>query len=55
MSFFDCYVKSESIQMGLLRAIKYSTFEVSVQKEIVDEWIVRMNILGMDLTSFLLR
>ena len=32
--------------MGLLKAIKYSTFEVSVQKEIVDECLKRMNIFG---------
>ena len=40
--------------MKLLRSIKYSTFVVSVLKEIVDGWIVRMNISGMDFTSFLL-
>ena len=38
--------------MGLLKAIKYSTFEVSVLNEIVDKWIVRMNISGFDLTRF---
>ena len=41
--------------MGLLKAIKYLTFEVSVLKEIVDGWIVRMNISGMDFTRFLYR
>ena len=40
--------------MGLLKAIKNSTFEVSVQNEIVDEWIARMNISDMIFTSFLL-
>lgn len=53
-SFFDCYVQWAPIQNGLLRSIKYSTFVVSVLKEIVDGWIVRMNISGMDFTSFLL-
>ena len=51
-SIFDCYVQRVLIQMGLLKAIKYSTFEVSVLKEIVDGWIVRMNISGMDFSSF---
>ena len=41
-----------SIQNELLKSIKYSTFEVSVLKEIVDGWIVRMNISGMDFSSF---
>ena len=38
--------------MGLLKAIKYSTFEVSVLKEIVDECLKRMNIFGAILTRF---
>ena len=38
--------------MGLLKPIKYLMFEVSVLKEIVDGWIVRMNISGMDFSSF---
>lgn len=50
--FSDCYVQRVFTQMGLLKAIKYSTFEVSVLKEIVDGWIVRMNISGMDFSSF---
>ena len=50
--FSDCYVQMVFTQMGLLKAIKYSTFEVSVLKEIVDGWIVRMNISGMDFSSF---
>lgn len=31
--------------MGLLKAIKYSTFEVFVQMEIVDDYEPEMNIL----------
>lgn len=54
-SFFDCYVQRLSIQNGLLKSIRYSTFEVFVQTEIVDEWIIRMNISGIDFTRFLLR
>ncbi len=38
--------------MGLLKPIKYLMFEVSVLKEIVDGWIVRMNISRIDLTGF---
>ena len=38
--------------MGALKAIKYSMFEVSALNEIVDGWIVRMNISGMDFTRF---
>lgn len=38
--------------MGLLKAIKYSTFEVSVLKEIVDEFIEKINISWADLTRF---
>ena len=38
--------------MGLLKTIKYSTFEVSVLKEIVDGWIVRMNISCIDSARF---
>ena len=38
--------------MGLLKPIKYLMFEVSVLKEIVDGWIVRMNISRIDLTRF---
>ena len=49
---FDCFIQRMSIQNGLLKSIKYSTFEVSVLKEIVDGWIVRMNISGMDFSSF---
>ena len=37
VSFFDCYVQRMSIQNELLKSIKYSTFEVSVLKEIVDK------------------
>ena len=48
--FSYCYVQSESIQMGLLKSIKYSMFEVSVLKGIVDGWIEKMNISGIDLT-----
>ena len=33
--------------MGLLKSIKYSIFEVSILKEIVGGWIVRMNISGV--------
>ena len=36
-SVFDCYVQRVFIQMGLLKAIKYLTFKVSVQNEIVDK------------------
>ena len=41
--------------MGLLKAIKYSMFEVSALNEIVGGYGAGMNILGMDFTSFLLR
>lgn len=51
-SFFDCYVQSESIQMGLLKAIKNSTFEVSALNEIVDGYEPEMNISGIDFTRF---
>ena len=34
-SVFDCYVQRGLIQMGLLKVIKYSTFNMSVQNEIV--------------------
>ena len=37
MIFTDCYAETMSTQMGLLKAIKYSTFEVSVQNEIVGD------------------
>ena len=36
-SAFDCYVQRVLIQMGLLRAIKYSTFKVPALNEIVDK------------------
>ena len=51
-SAFDCYVQRVSIQMGLLKAIKYSTFKVSALNGIVDEWTERMNILGVDFMRF---
>lgn len=38
--------------MGLLKAIKYPTFEGFALNEIVDELIKRMNISGIDLTRF---
>lgn len=41
--------------MGLLKAIKYSTFDVSVLNGIVDERIGRMDISAIDFTRFLLR
>ena len=41
--------------MGLLKAIKYSTFGVSALNEIVDELIEKMNISAIDFTKFLLR
>ena len=37
MVFTDCYAETMSTQMGLLKSIKYSTFEVSALNEIVDE------------------
>ncbi len=46
-SVFDCYMQRVSTQMGLLKSIKYSIFEVSILKEIVGGWIVRMNISGV--------
>ena len=49
---FDCFIQRMSIQNGLLKSIKYSTFEVSVLKEIVDGYEPEMNILGIDLTRF---
>lgn len=51
-SVFDCYVQRVLIQTGLLKAIKYSTFEVSAQNEIVDELIRRMNISDIELGYF---
>lgn len=39
--------------MGLLKAIEYSMFEVSVLKEIVDGYEPEMNISGVDSISFL--
>ena len=38
--------------MGLLKTIKYSTFEVSAQNEIVGEYVAQMNISGANLTRF---
>lgn len=38
--------------MGLLKTIKYSTFEVSAQNEIVGEYVAQMNISCIDLTRF---
>jgi hypothetical protein len=38
--------------MGLLKAIKYSTFDVSVLNGIVDELIRRMNISDIELGYF---
>ena len=52
MPFFDCYAQRVLIQMGLLKSIKYSTFEVSVLNGIVDGYEPEMNILGIDLTRF---
>ena len=52
-SFSDCYVQRVFIQMGLLKAIKYSTFVVSALNGIADEWIARMNISGTNSGSFL--
>lgn len=36
MVFTDCYVENISIQMGLLKVIKYSIFDVSILNGIVD-------------------
>ena len=36
-SVFDCYVQRVLIQMGLLKAIKYSTFKVPALNGIVDK------------------
>lgn len=36
MIFTDCYAENISIQMELLKAIKYSMFEVSALNGIVD-------------------
>ena len=38
--------------MGLLKAIKYSTFEASALNEIVDVYESEMNISGIDFTGF---
>lgn len=38
--------------MGLLKSIKYSMFEVSALKEIVDGYELEMNISVIDLTRF---
>ncbi len=35
--FTDCSVENISIQMGLLKSIKYSMFEVSALNGLVDE------------------
>ena len=43
------------IQKGLLKAINYSTFEVSVLNGIVDGYEPEMNISYIFFTSFLLR
>lgn len=51
-SVFDCYVQRVLIQIGLLKTIKYSTFELFALNEITDELIRRMNISGIDLTKF---
>ena len=51
MIFTDCYIQRFSTQMGLLEAIKYSTFEVSVLNGIVDGNGLlkeKMNISGAD-------
>lgn len=37
MSFFDCYVRRELIQMGLLKSIKYLMFDEAALNGIVDE------------------
>ena len=50
MSFFNHFVENTSIRMELLKSIKYSIFEVSSLKEIVDEKGLKMNISGADLT-----
>lgn len=39
--------------MGSLKSIKYSIFDVSVQREIGDDYELEMNILGDELTRFL--
>ena len=39
--------------MGLLKVIKYSTFEVSALNGIVDDYALEMNISWVDLTRFL--
>ena len=41
--------------MELLKAIKYSTFKVSAQNEVVDGYELEMNISAIDFTRFLLR
>ena len=38
--------------MGLLKAIKYSTFEVSILNGIVDELMEKMNISDIELRYF---
>lgn len=38
--------------MGLLKSIKYSMFDGVALNGIVDEWIERMNISGVDFMSF---
>lgn len=48
-SFIDCYVQRVFTQMGLLKAIKYSTFEVFIQMKIVDDYEPEMKISGADL------
>lgn len=39
-------------KMGLLKSIKYSTFEVSVSKEIDNGNRLKINISGIDFTRF---
>lgn len=41
--------------MGLLKSIKYSTFEVSALNGIVDDYESEMNISGIDLGCFWLQ
>lgn len=50
--FFDCYVEIISTQMGLLKSIKYSAFEVSALNGIVVGYEPEMNISSIDLTRF---
>ncbi len=50
--FSDCYMQRVITQMGLLKSIKYSMFDVVVLNGIVDKRIRKMSILSSVLYEF---